>query len=49
MISEQDRKTEKQLIDSALNGMGYKVISNQDRMMPEGEYWIHIKRKEAVK
>ena len=44
MISESDRRNEKQLINSALNGIGFEVISNQDRMMPEGEYWIHVRR-----
>ncbi len=44
MISENDHKNEKQLIESTLNEIGFRVISSQDRMMPEGEYWIHIRK-----
>jgi hypothetical protein len=41
-----DNKGEKQIINAALNNIGFKVISNQDRMMPEGDYWVHIRREE---
>ena len=46
MIPEVSQKSEKQLIESTLLGIGFRTISNQDRMLPEGEYWIHIRRVE---